>query len=81
MRAYGLDVEREPQVLTSYQNFYVDGREVMPERLTLLSRPRLDERIGLNTYLTTREISLAAGLPQREVPGIVVNHRWRDGFG
>lgn len=56
-------------VLCAYQNQYT-GREYDGTALTLLGRPFDSENVCLGTYLTTREISLLAGLPQKEVAGL-----------
>lgn len=40
--------------------------------LLLLGRPYYGKYVGLNSYLTTSEISLIAGLPQKEVPGLTL---------
>lgn len=72
LKAYPLDVECDAEILTAYQSFYVDVSNLPAEKLTLLSRPNFDGRIGLATYLTAGEVSLIAGLPQREVPGLAV---------
>ena len=72
LRAIPLDLERNEKILTSYQSFYVNETTFLPEKLTLLSRPNLDGRIDIATYLTASEVSLIAGLPQREIPGLMV---------
>lgn len=72
LRAYPLDVERDSEILTSYQSFYVNESNLPAEKLTLLSRPNFDGKIGLTTYLTASEVSLIAGLPQKEIPGLAV---------
>ncbi len=72
LRAYPLNVERDFKILNSYQSFYVSNENNLPEKLTLASRPHFDSRLGLNTYLTSGEVSLIAGLPQKEIPGITV---------
>ncbi len=72
LRAYPLNVERDFKILNSYQSFYIGAENNLPEKLTLESRPHLDSRLGLNTYLTPNEVSLIAGLPQKEIPGITV---------
>lgn len=72
LTAYPLDIERDSKILTMYQSFYVNEQNFLPERMTLLSRPNFDGKLGLNTYLTANEVSLIAGLPQKEVPGITV---------
>ena len=74
LQSYPLDVDRiGANILRLYQNCYTRELVGSEENLTLLSRPRRDNRTGLSTYLTPREISLIAGLPQHEVPGIVVS--------
>lgn len=72
LRALPLDVEGDGKVLTSYQSFYVNDADLASERLTLLSRPHFDGLTGLTTYLTASEVSLIAGLPQKEIPGLIV---------
>ncbi|MBR3746948.1 MAG: DUF87 domain-containing protein, partial [Selenomonadaceae bacterium] len=72
LQAYSLDVERDAEVLTAYQSFYVHDTNFPAEKLTLLSRPNFDGKVGLTTYLTAGEVSLIAGLPQKEVPGLAV---------
>lgn len=72
LRAVPLDVERDSKILTAYQSFYVNNTNLPAEKLTLLSRPNFDGRIGLTTYLTASEVSLIAGLPQKEIPGLTV---------
>ena len=61
-----------PQLLRSYQSPFVRDDSISSHLLTLMSRPFHEDRLWLNTYLTTDEVSLIAGLPQKEVPGIVV---------
>lgn len=70
--ALPLDIERDAKILTAYQSFYVDYTRRSAEKLTLLSRPNFEDQIGLTTYLTAGEVSLIAGLPQKEVPGLTV---------
>lgn len=72
LRALPLDVEHDAKVLTAYQSFYVDDTRFPAEKLTLLSRPNFAGHIGLTTYLTASEVSLIAGLPQKEIPGLTV---------
>lgn len=72
LRALPLDVEHDAKVLTAYQSFYVDDTRFPAEKLTLLSRPNFGEHVGLTTYLTASEVSLIAGLPQKEIPGLTV---------
>ena len=67
------------RVLKSYQNSYVYSDNVPTDKLTLLGRPFTDKLIGINTFLTPREISLLAGIPQKEVPGLVLKESI--GFG
>ena len=59
------------KILQNYQNQYLVSRNFPQDSLTLLSRPYYEGRyVGLNTFLTASEVSLLAGLPQREVPGL-----------
>lgn len=71
-KSIDLTKERNFDILRTYQNQYVSEENVSSDALTLLGRPFDGGRIGLNTYLTTEEISLIAGLPQKEVPGIAL---------
>lgn len=59
-------------ILRTYQNQYVADPYVSNDTLMLLGRPFNGNNMGLNTYLTTEEISLIAGLPQKEVPGLAL---------
>lgn len=67
------------RVLKSYQNVYTYSDMLSADKLTLLSRPFIDKGIGINTLLTPKEISLLAGIPQKEVPGLVLKESV--GFG
>lgn len=66
-------------ILKTYQNQYIERRSVSDDALLLLGRPYDGKWAGLNTYLTTNEISLVAGLPQKEVPGLTLKESV--GFG
>lgn len=70
--AQRIDLEntQNENILRTYQNQYMEEGDSSPDALLLLSRPFEEENIGLSTYLTTKEISFFAGLPQKEVPGI-----------
>lgn len=57
-------------ILQTYQNQYNTQPTVSEDARLLLSRPASELGEGLCTYLTASEISLLAGLPQTEVPGI-----------
>lgn len=72
LMAKSIDLSRKKNIdiLRTYQNQSVLNNDVPGDALTLLGRPFYGNRIGLNTYLTAEEISLIAGLPQKEVPGI-----------
>ena len=70
--AYPIDLERDSEIFTAYQSFYVNENNLPAEKLTLLSRPNFDGKVGLTTYLTASEVSLIAGLPQKEIPGLAV---------
>lgn len=61
-------------VLSKYQNQYQDRKSLDEYELALKGRPYdvSNNRIGLDTFLTAKEISLVAGLPQTEVPGITL---------
>lgn len=65
-----LTLEKNYDILRTYQSQYLLDEYVADDALMLLGRPFAENRVGLNTYLTTEEISLIAGLPQKEVPGL-----------
>lgn len=70
--AQSIDLEnnRNINILKTYQNQYLIHEDYSNDALLLLGRPCYGEYVGLNSYLTTDEISLIAGLPQKEVPGL-----------
>ena len=72
--AQDIDLTKEQNfnILKTYQNQYMVEEYTSGNALMLLGRPFEGNRIGLNTYLTTEEISLIAGLPQKEVPGLAL---------
>lgn len=55
-----------------YQNASLRDAHVPDEILSLLSRPHKGTEVGLDTWLTADEVSLLAGMPQREIPGLAV---------
>lgn len=57
-------------LLSIYQNIYEPDNRYSPDVPILYGRDYSGASIGLNTYLTASEVSLIAGLPQKEVPGI-----------
>ena len=67
-----LTKEKNLNILKTYQNQYTVEEHISGNALMLLGRPFEGNRTGLNTYLTTEEISLIAGLPQKEVPGLAL---------
>lgn len=67
-----LDESGNRSVLSTFQNQYIDRRSTSDDALLLLGRPYYGNFVGLNTYLTTSEISLMAGLPQKEIPGLTL---------
>ena len=58
--------------LHSYRNLYLRTSSSFSEPLLLLARPFQEGYMGLSTFLTCEELSLLAGLPQREVPGLAL---------
>lgn len=60
-------------IINTFQNY---SSELDPKEydlsLVLSGRPYSRTELGLCTYLTTQEISIIAGLPQKEVPGIAL---------
>lgn len=69
-----IDLEKpeNKSILKTFQNQYVDRMSASDDALLLLGRPYYGKYVGLNSYLTTSEISLIAGLPQKEVPGLTL---------
>lgn len=73
-----LDNKNNSKALNCYQNQYIENGECSTDALLLLGRPfekavygNVEHNlVGINTYLTSKEISLLAGLPQKEVPGM-----------
>lgn len=57
-------------LLGAYQNRYLQTKHASVDTLTLMSIPFRAGSEGLQTYLTAGEVSLLAGLPQKEVPGL-----------
>lgn len=67
-----LDKPGNRSILRTFQNQYTDRMTASDDALLLLGRPYYGQYVGLNSYLTTNEISLIAGLPQKEVPGLTL---------
>ena len=65
-----LPTDEIKKILTTYQNQYVSAPDENADALTLKGINFDSLGVGLNTLLTSKEISLIAGLPQTEVPGI-----------
>ena len=62
------------KMIKAFQNSYHFWDKTSLDAVTLLGRPN-DPKYGLGfcSLLTSSEISLLAGLPQHEVPGIILN--------
>lgn len=74
-----LDDADNRKTLSVYQNRTMYTPDINADIMTLLSRPFSGTQAGAGTYLTAREVSLLAGLPQKEVPGITLKESV--GFG
>ena len=74
-----LDDADNRKTLSIYQNRTMYTPDINADIMTLLSRPFSGTQAGAGTYLTAREVSLLAGLPQKEVPGITLKESV--GFG
>lgn len=72
-RALNLESVSEFNVLKTFQNHVEISDGIDPDIALLHSRPLEDNLIYLSTLLTAKEISLYTGLPQTEVPGIILN--------
>lgn len=74
LHAQSIDLSdaKNRNILKVFQNQYVDRLDASDDALLLLGRPYYGKYVGLNSYLTTSEVSLIAGLPQKEVPGLTL---------
>ena len=74
LHAMALDVSDQSNfnILQTFQNRYINEGNISCDALMLLGRPFSGKYVGLSTYLTTKEISLLAGLPQKEAPGLTL---------
>ncbi len=70
--AQRIDVEHHRDILRFYQNVEASAEGANEKALMLLGRPCAESSVGLSTFLTPQEISVLAGLPQKEVPGIAL---------
>ncbi len=64
------DVIKEYNILNTYQNHAESDSDTDTVAALLHSRPVENDNVYLSTLLTAGEVSLFAGLPQTEVPGI-----------
>lgn len=72
LQAWNIDLQHgmNINILRTFQNQYLVKNNYSRDALLLLGRPCYGRYVGVNSYLTTNEISLIAGLPQKEVPGL-----------
>ena len=73
---YELDLKNSLCVksLSSYQNAFYNLNDYSLDAATLLGKPsNYRFGLGISAYLTSSEVSIFAGLPQKEVPGIALN--------
>lgn len=70
--AQSIDLEKggNINILKVFQNQEIESKTYSEPSMLLLGRPFHNSCISLSTYLNTEEVSLIAGLPQKEVPGI-----------
>lgn len=76
LMAQELDLQEDisQRALRAYQNCFYDMKQYSLDAATLLGKPVDAEfGLGISTYLTADEACILAGLPQKEVPGIVLN--------
>lgn len=75
-RPLNMEAVKTVNLLKNYQNYAESKALIDPQVALLHSRPiTFEERFCyLSTLLTAKEISLYTGLPQTEVPGIVLNN-------
>lgn len=80
---YPLHAKRLPKSQIGRQlvaNFdFYNNIDAQWELMPLCSRPITNHKVGLNTWLTPSEISILAGMPQKDVPGLEL--REQTGFG
>lgn len=72
---YELDLKNSLCVksLSSYQNAFYNLNDYSLDAATLLGKPSNSRfGLGISAYLTSSEVSIFAGLPQKEVPGIAL---------
>ena len=69
-RELDLSDGRNRDILRTFQNQYTRTEKPLNDSRILLSRPFDAGFAGESTYLTPREVSIVAGLPQKEVPGL-----------
>ncbi len=68
-----LDLNGNPRTaIRTFQNVSISRYGDSEDRLALLSYPHDSRQLWLSTWLTPNEVSLLAGLPQKEIPGISV---------
>ena len=72
LRAIPLNPMYCQELFRSYQNPYIKSDNLPGGRLTLLGHPYTATALGVSTYMTAKEVSLIAGLPQKEIPGLTV---------
>lgn len=70
--AQEMELNGNLKILRTYQNRYVDMPNYPCDAFKLLSRPFYGSDVCLGTYLTGQELSIIAGLPLKEVPGIIL---------
>lgn len=76
---FGLEESETSKILSTFQNRSVPMGNYLEDALLLLGRPYADNFVSLSTYLTSDEVALIAGLPQKEVPGLALKESV--GFG
>lgn len=65
-----IDISSNKDILKIYQNLSSKDNNVNKNAIMLLGRPYRNDIGSLSTYLTPKEVSVIAGLPQKEVPGL-----------
>lgn len=70
--AQEMELKGNLKILRTYQNRYINLPDYPCDAFKLLSRPYYNSDVCLGTYLTGQEVSIIAGLPLKEVPGITL---------
>ena len=65
------------KMIANFRNYTTNSPELLQlkQELNIFSIPVKDNKVGLSTYMTPRELSIIAGLPVKEVAGISLREK------